>query len=146
VWHQALWNDRNNRVNGNKLRTYRLFKDTLEVEPYLLLNQHRFQRRSLAMFRIGVLPLEVETGRYARPATPLDQRICQLCNSHAVEDEKHFLLQCPLYEDQRQALLQRASTLNEHFENLNYVDKMIYLMNEPSIQGCLAKTVSNTFL
>ena len=145
VWHQALWNDRNNRVNGNKLRTYRLFKDTLEVEPYLLLNQHRLQRRSLAMLRIGVLPLEVETGRYARPATPLDERLCQLCTLNVVEDEKHFMLQCPLYEDQRQSMLQRASVLNEHFNSLNYVDKMTYLMKEHELQGCLAKTVTNMY-
>ncbi len=33
-WFQDLWNDKNN-ANGNKLRTYRMFKKDLTPEPYL---------------------------------------------------------------------------------------------------------------
>ena len=40
-------------------------------------------------FRFGILPLRIETGRFVNEA--LDNRLCRLCNSNAVEDEIHFL-------------------------------------------------------
>ena len=40
------------------------------------------RRRTITMLRCGCLPLEVETGRYRTPKTPLQQRICQLCENH----------------------------------------------------------------
>ena len=49
----------------------------------------------LAKLRIGVLPLAIETGRHSRPSTPLDQRLCKLCNiKYVLESEGHFLVVC----------------------------------------------------
>lgn len=144
-WYNALWNDNNNRVNGNKLRTYRLFKSTAQVEPYLLLNVHRLARRSLSMLRIGVLPLHVETGRYSRPVLPLADRKCMFCHHDCVEDEKHFLLACPLYSDQRQYLLDQAHELHDTFNTMSDDNKFTFLMNEPSLQLSLCKTVNSMF-
>ena len=65
-------------ANKPKLRTYRLFKNDLYLEDYV---QHRFQRKKrslLAQFRLGILPLHIETGRYTN--TPIDQRICKICD------------------------------------------------------------------
>ena len=36
-WQHKLWDDKGN-INGNKARTYRLFKHNLEAEKYLDLN------------------------------------------------------------------------------------------------------------
>ena len=144
LWTQNLWNDHNS-PNGNKLRTYRTYKTEPCVEPYLLLNVPRFQRRTLAKLRIGVLPLEIETGRHSRPSTPLDQRLCKLCNMNEVETELHFLLVCPLYEDQRVTLCDKARDLNVNFNELNHVEQMTYLVKEARLQGCLAKTVDVMF-
>ena len=141
MWHHNLWDDKNN-PNGNKLRTYRCYKVNLEVEKYLLLNLHRLQRRTLAMLRIGVLPLEIETGRYAKPKTPLSERLCGLCNIDTIEDERHFLLHCPLYDDQRDALFRCAINVNRHFVSLSNEGKFVFLMTEPRIQSYLAKSVN----
>ena len=43
-------------------------------------------------FRISSHQLEIECGRYRK--IPASQRICKLCNLE-VEDELHFLLECP---------------------------------------------------
>ena len=51
------------------------------------------RRRTITMLRCGCLPLEVKTGRYRTTKTPLQQRICQLCEN-SVEDETHFLNHC----------------------------------------------------
>ena len=38
----------------------------------------------------------IETGRYNKPFTPAKERYCKYCLNQA-ENEKHFLLYCPLY-------------------------------------------------
>ena len=43
--------------------------------------------------------LEISQGRYSK--TPRDLRCCPNCTS-VVEDEQHFLLECPIYNDLRQ--------------------------------------------
>ena len=44
--------------------------------------------------------MKIETGRYTKPVTPSDQRSCKYCK-HLVEDEIHFLFQCPQYSSIR---------------------------------------------
>ena len=147
LWFDNLWNDVN-KPNGNKLRTYRTFKTELRAESYLLLNISRFQRRNLARLRHGVLPLAIETGRYSKPKTPLEQRLCKLCTANTIESEVHFLIQCPLYQDQRVLLIEYATKLNSQFPTLNDADKFVFLimlMKEEKLQKCLCKTVDNMF-
>jgi hypothetical protein len=48
---------------GNKLRTYRLFKDQFVFEPYLNWGTYN-QRNILTKFRISSHKLEIEKGRY----------------------------------------------------------------------------------
>ena len=67
-----------NSVNSKpKLRTYKNFKDSIKAERYVIGNLPHHKRSISAQFRAGVLPLEVETGRYR--AVPYDQRICVIC-------------------------------------------------------------------
>ena len=51
----------------------------------------------------GVFPLEVEKGRYR--GVLVERRLCIVCNLGTVEDERHFLLNCPRYAIQRQSML-----------------------------------------
>ena len=54
----------------------------------------------LTKLRISAQQLYVETGRYCDPAIPRENRFCFHCKNN-VEDEKHFLLDCPLYKHVR---------------------------------------------
>ena len=72
---------------------------------------HRPYRRVMALFRAGSLPLAIETGRYARPPVPVENRLCIVCNKNCVETEKHFLLDCPLYDDMRLILFYNVHSL-----------------------------------
>ena len=47
--------------------------------------------------------LRVETGRWGRPVIPYESRICTMC--HKLDDEFHFLLECPRYHDMRRQYL-----------------------------------------
>ncbi len=45
------------------------------------------------MLRFGIVLLKIETGcRYER--LPVEQRVCDVCDSNNVEDEMHFLISC----------------------------------------------------
>ena len=127
----------------NKLRTYRLFKTEPKTENYVKNRHiHREDRRSLAQFRCGSAPLKVETGRYTKPVTPVDLRLCELCNLNVTEDEKHFLLSCPFYDDIRYELFNEVTMYNQSFYDLSTDEKFTYILGNDNIQKFLARTVN----
>ena len=115
-------------VSKPKLRTYRLFKNELCSENYLYVCRNKRQRSLLAQFRLGILPLFVETGRYIN--VPLEDRICKLCSCNEIEDECHFLIFCPLYSDFRNILYENACSDIDNFESYNGVNKFVVLMQK----------------
>ena len=59
--------------------------------PYLQFVDNKFHVRLLAMTRVGVLPIEIETGRWH--GLPRETRLCRLgCDQ--VGDTDHFLHAC----------------------------------------------------
>ena len=81
---------------------YRLFKTTLGMEEYLLLNIPRRLRVVLAKFRISNHDLECEQGRYRR--CERQDRVCKLCEKNniiVVENEYHVLFECDAYREIR---------------------------------------------
>lgn len=125
-----------NRYKSEKLRYYNLYKYDKYTEDFLHLNITRYQRSLLAQFRCGILPLEIEVGRYRN--IKLHERICRICNT-SVEDEIHFLCECEQYSDLRISLFQSALEVDSMFEHKDNLDKFVCLMS-----NC-QKTVS-TFL
>lgn len=51
------------------------------------------QRFFISKLRSGTFPIKIEIGRFRQ--RPLPDRLCKACTNRAVEDEKHFLIQCP---------------------------------------------------
>ena len=105
-------------IGGNKLRTYATFKalEPYGMEPYLVFVSEPKKRRLLARFRMGIgriAPLRIERGRYeangkvgSRGVPPnFKERICQHCTLGSIEDELHFFMECPKYEDIRSKFL-----------------------------------------
>ncbi len=61
---------------NHRLYTYVTFKDTYEVELYVLSFMNRKHRSYLTNYRCGILPLELETDRWQNNS--LEERICSL--------------------------------------------------------------------
>ena len=78
-------------INKPKLRMFVLFKEHFQTEDYVKINCSKYKRSLLAQLRIGILPLEIETGRYYR-INP-ENIICILCKKY-VEGEFHFICVC----------------------------------------------------
>ena len=94
---------------GNKLRTYKLFKNSYDTEDYVKNHIKRI---------------------------PYDERNCFNC-INVVENEEHVLLECPLYNDIRKELFSRLDI--PWFESLSTSDKVCHLMSNSRINYYSAK-------
>ena len=83
AWKQAL-------PKKPKLRSYCTFKEYLSVENYVKYNLTPAERSAIPQFRFGILPLNIETGRFRNQ--PVQDRLCTLCEFNEIEDECHFSL------------------------------------------------------
>ena len=92
-----------------KLRTYRKFKTTVNLESYISNYTKPIERSLVGQIRFGILPLEIETGRYK--SVPPGDRLCKCCSLELVEDEIHFLFICPLYSNVRRIWLQEINII-----------------------------------
>ena len=111
-----------------KLRTYKLFKEHHEFEPYLHIAIPKY-RYALSRFRLSSHNLEIEMGRYTHPKTPVERRLCQMCDSGNVEDEMHFLIGCTRYNALRSNLMTVAHTHIPSINRRDARDRFILLMS-----------------
>ena len=90
-------------VHSNSLCiNYRMFKDTLRLEPYLNLLGAK-DRIVITRFRCGNHNLPIAESRRQHNAT---MKTCSLCPSNKPGDEFHYILECPAFQSKRAALLQ----------------------------------------
>ena len=74
---------------------------------------------------------------------PRDERCCLFCKEQSiaiVEDEKHILLHCPLYEHYRKQLYGSVDELCPNFKDLENCDQLNYLSNS---DGPIVKAVAS---
>ena len=95
-------------------------------------------------FRCGNLPLHIETGHFAKPKIPINQRTCFHCRD-SVENETYFLVECPFYDDIGRKMLHKAQLCNSDFEMYTSTDKLIFLMNHMNLQPVFASTLFDMF-
>ena len=78
-------------INGdyqNKLRFYKQIKGLFGLEPYIQNVHNRSKRTWLTRFRVS----DVESGRYTRPVTPLENRTCQYGCNDMLDDKNYAIL------------------------------------------------------
>ena len=128
--------------DGNKLRTYALFKTVFEAEMYCkkLLPLHH--RAAFAKFRCGVAPLCTETGRFDNK--PLEERKCPFCDN--IESEKHVLLDCNMYNDLRHELFSRATIIEPYFDIFSAENKIRFFLSNHDMINIVAKTCFNILI
>ena len=95
------------------------------LQPYLNICNISRYRNALSCFRLSSHRLEVEAGRWNKPISiPFVERKCNVCN--ILEDEYHFLFECPLYTDIRKQYLKR------YFYQRPNMFKLVSLLNSTS--------------
>ena len=108
--YETFWKIKLNKYE--KLRTYRKFKFIFRYEIYISDIRNISHRNILTGFRTSNHKIHIETGLYTRPITPVENRICSNCNSESVEDELHFLMYCPRFENHRRELFSNVLNYN----------------------------------
>ena len=108
------------------LRTYSQFKSQFRIEPYLLKVKNPKYRASISKLRTSSHILEIERGRYTRPKTPIELRLCHVCN--VLEDEEHLLVECSLYNDDRKLLLEKISRTYPELKDMSKHGTFLFLM------------------
>ncbi len=116
----------------------------LRLENHLLVLEKHGHQIALSNFRISSHNLIIETGCYeTNPKLKSHERFCIYCNSLTVENENHFLLECPLYEDERNALLQICAIEIKNLDNMGSENKFIEIMNNKNIYAKLLLLLVN---
>ena len=82
--------------SSGKLLFYSKIVKSFEQQEYLNFNIPKELRNKLTKLRISAHSLAIETGRYSKPKTPSYEKFGKFCKEQ-VENESHFLLQCPQY-------------------------------------------------
>ena len=144
--YENEWLKQLNKKEGNKLDSYRTYKNTISREQYLSHVKNNGHRKAMSRLRISAHKLLIETGRYTNPKTPRQERICEGCNK-GVEDEEHVTTECPLYDDIRQEVYKQIGAQVKHFGALNNTDKFIYMMvcEDKQIIMLFAEFIFNIF-
>ena len=95
---------------------YRLFKTNRLMEKYISEMDIQMIRDAMTRFRLGISEIYVHKHRFHEGNVDL---ICPSCNEED-EDETHFLLHCPVYEDFREKYLGITNLPRNHdtFVNL----------------------------
>ena len=140
-WHVAIRDMDKNPI----LRLYTEIKDTFRMEPYLIHPIKAKYRQAISKIRASSHTLEVERGRYTTPKTPLHERICAFCG--LVEDEKHLIISCHTYDNERYILYNKIRSKQQYFDVLNNEDKFIFLFKceDPQILSWLGNFIINCF-
>ena len=97
----------------------------MSLSNYLTRIGSRNSRTLLAKLRLGVLPLEIEKGRQYN--LNRSERICKFCQTNSVENEIHFLLECPVFESPRSTYINLISHINPNFYLYSSEQKLNYL-------------------
>ena len=121
-----------------KLRLYKEFKGTFSPEPYIVKYMSKHIRSLFGQIRIGILPIRIESGRFTNILDEdtgmfrklnINERICNLCNMNAVEDETHFILYCRRYTEERQIFINKCLVEEPRFHTFSDMKKLWFLMN-----------------
>ena len=120
-------------------RLFKFIKDDFKFERYLNMNDRRL-RVAITRIRLSSHLFFIERGRWSRPKVVRDNRVCDICN--VVEDERHCLLVCPKFVNERRGRV--PVWLNDDPSWNNFL-RFLKGENEAELQmlGMLCKSVQN---
>ena len=95
-----------------KCTLYKHIIMNITLQFYLCKHIPAHYKKYITKLRLSSLDLEIERGRYNK--IERSNRICQLCKND-VEDEYHFMLICPVFQDLRTKFIKLYYRQNPSF-------------------------------
>ncbi len=115
-------------------------KSAFGVERYITINMPRYERSLLSQLRYGILQIQLETGRYK--GDDRAKRLCKICNRGVIEDQYHFVFECPAYSIRRGMFIERVKDNIANWDSLSNTEKFIELFqNHPRTLGKFVKDI-----
>ena len=115
------------------------------MENYIIQNSlHR--RHCFTKLRISSHLLAIETGRYTKPLTPVEDTVCHLCQSNSVEDAYHLLITCAFYSKEREIFMAKLGEITNVDVACSFNLVMNYLGGDTEISANLREFVNACFL
>ena len=118
-----IWRLRSEWIIMRILETCHIIMSWLIESNITMVKDKRY--RAISQLRCSSHILNVERGRYTRPQTPLDERLCNMCN--CVDDELHFVTSCAMNLNERRTLYDKVTGKFPEFEHLADVEKFVFL-------------------
>ena len=139
-WHLGVLH------NNSSLRSYKLFKNCFQIEPYLLCVKTDKYRYALSKFRCSSHFLEIERARHQNAIPPIWERNCPFCPM-AVDDELHLLLFCTKNSKIREEFLKRVYEIRPEMATMQHNEKFYSIMSstDSEILRLLSKFIFNSF-
>ena len=128
---------------NSKLRTYGKIKTKSGFESYLNHIPTK-DRTAFTKLRLSNHQLMIEKMRHQIPKPPEIDRRCPFCPD-LVEDEIHFLLNCPTFLIHRAPLILLATNTIPEYNTFNNIEKFKILMTDENIIKTTAKYIRTTF-
>ena len=88
--------------------------------------------QTTSKLRLSDHSLEIERGRYQRPYLKPEERNCPFCPDK-IEDEYHFLIECAMHRDERQAFINSIIHKSYSYINQNKLFSCIFKCHEAHI-------------
>ena len=129
---------------SNKLCVYRQLKTEPGRETYLSEVQFSKHRKAMTKLRTSSHSLEIERGRW-NDDSDREDRVCHFCKvngENKVEDEAHFLIDCPQYKELRDKLLPPRILNNP---GLNSEQKLVKILSDKDSLKSTAKFIYQAF-
>ena len=104
-WHETVF-------ESSKAFYYRYFMTELTIANYIFYKMSLKFRIALSRLRCSVHSLHIEVMR--RDNIPTEDRVCYVCDSHYVEDEYRFTMNCSVYDNLRNLYLPHLSNLHKN--------------------------------
>ena len=123
-FHKHTWD----KELGRKKKYYiEVFNPTHSHQPkaYIEANISWRAKILIAQLRTNSHKLHCETGHWKRPKEVWEERVCIFCSFGKVETEKHFILECEAFKDNRKSYADMlvASSWDNLFSE-EFVEKM----------------------
>ena len=115
-----------NGLNHNKLDFYSTLKGSFSREPYIDYASSRNQRSWISRLRSSSSRLGVELGRYKN--IPRSSRICSYCSTGEIDDERHFLMSCPIFDLKRACFFGKLSSISPQINSFSEDQKLKYIL------------------
>ena len=114
-------------IHKNFTLIYHKIKTNSSSLAYIDLTRKNPSRKTIVKLRISSHKFWIETGRYDHIAR--DGRLCSLCNCNRIEDENHFLLDCPSFSSIIQMFFSKLEPKIRFLRLQSHVTLLSNLMN-----------------